>query len=110
MVRRGSEWSGVAQVMGRRGSVMVRRGSVMVRRDSVMVRRGSVMVRRGSVMVRRGLVMVRRGSVWCGMAHIGAVWLSTVQRGSVGSVPACCRAGLSSILGSAPQRRIFPLS
>ncbi len=62
---------------------MVRRGSVMVRRGSFMVRRGSVMVRRGSFMVRRGSVMVRRGSV--------------------GIASACCNAGPSSILGSAPQ-------
>jgi hypothetical protein len=41
------------------------------------------MVRRGSVMVRRGSVMVRNGSV--------------------GSALACCKAGPSSILGSAPQ-------
>ncbi len=34
--------------------------------------------------------MVRRGSVM-------------VRRGSVGSAPACCKAGPSSILGSAPQ-------
>jgi hypothetical protein len=47
-----------------------------VRRDSVMVRLGSVMVRRGSVMVRLG---------------------------SVGRASACCKAGPSSILGSAPQ-------
>jgi hypothetical protein len=70
-------WCGVAQLM-------VRRGSVMVRRGSVMVRRGSVMVRCGSVMVRRGLV-------------------SMVRRGSVSSTSACCTAGPSSILGSAPQ-------
>ncbi len=48
------------------------------------------MVRRGSVMVRRGSVMVRRGS-------------EMVRRGSVGSASACCKAGPSSILGSAPQ-------
>ncbi len=70
--------------------MLVRRGSVMVRRGSVMVRRGSVMVRRGSAMVRRGSVMVQRGSV-------------IVRRGSVGSASACCKAGPSSILGSAPQ-------
>jgi hypothetical protein len=63
-------------------------GLVMVRRGSVMVRRGSVMVRRGSVMVRRGSVMERQGSV---------------DRAS-----ACCKAGPSSILGSAPGR-CFPL-
>jgi hypothetical protein len=48
------------------------------------------MVRRGSVMVRRGSVMVRRGSV--------------------GSASACCKAGPSSILGSAPQGGFIPLS
>jgi hypothetical protein len=49
--------------------------------------------------------MVRRGSVdgaawlslWCGVAQF------MVRRGSVGSASACCKAGLSSILGSAPQ-------
>ncbi len=41
------------------------------------------MVRRGPGMVRRGPVMVRRGPV--------------------GSASACCKAGPSSILGSAPQ-------
>jgi hypothetical protein len=41
-------------------------------------------------MVRRGSVMVRRGSV-------------IVRRGSVGSASACCKAGPSSILSSAPQ-------
>jgi hypothetical protein len=46
--------------------------------------------------------MVRRGSygaawlLWCGVAHM-------VRRGSVGSASACCKAGRSSILGSAPQ-------
>jgi|LakMenE18May11ns_1017448.scaffolds.fasta_scaffold8923888_1 hypothetical protein len=40
--------------------------------------------------VRRGSVMVRRVSV-------------IVRRGSVGSASACCKAGPSSILGSAPQ-------
>jgi hypothetical protein len=68
-------------------------------------------------MVRRGSVMVRRGSVWCGVAQYGAAWLSMVRRGSVmvrrgsvmvrrgsvGSTSACCKAGPSSILGSAPQ-------
>jgi hypothetical protein len=48
-----------------------------------MGRRGSVMGWRGSVMGRRGSVMGRRGSV--------------------GSASACCKAGPSSILGSAPQ-------
>jgi hypothetical protein len=47
--------------------------------------------------------MVRRGSVWCGVAQYGAAWLSMVRRGSVGSASACCKAGPSSILGSAPQ-------
>ncbi len=61
------------------------------------------------------LSMVRRGSVWCGVAQYGAAWLSMVQRGSVmvrrgsvGSASACCKAGPSSILGSAPQGRFFP--
>jgi hypothetical protein len=69
------------------------------------------------------LSMVRRGSVWCGVAQLwcgvaqhGAAWLSMVRRGSewcgvaqmvrrgsVGSASACCKAGPSSILGSAPQ-------
>jgi hypothetical protein len=46
----------------------------------------------------------------CGVAQHGAAWLSMVQRGSVmvrrgsvGSASACCKAGPSSILGSAPQ-------
>ncbi len=51
---------------------------------------------------------VRRGSVdgaawlslWCGVAQL------MVRRGSVGSTLACCKAGPSSILGSAPQ--VFP--
>ncbi len=47
-------------------------------------------------MVRRGSVMVRRGSVWCGVAQM-------VRRGSVGSASACCKAGPSSIPGSAAQ-------
>jgi hypothetical protein len=68
----------------------VRRGSVKVRRDSDKVRRGSVKVRRGSVKVRRGSAKVRRGS-------------EKVRRGSVGSASACCKAGPSSILGSAPH-------
>ncbi len=33
----------------------------------------------------------------------GAAWLSMVRRGSVGSASACCKAGPSSIPGSAPQ-------
>ncbi len=55
------------------------------------------------------LSMVRHGSVWCGVAQYGvawlsydAAWLSMVRRGSVGSASACCKAGLRSILGSAP--------
>ncbi len=40
--------------------------------------------------MRRGSVRVRRGSV-------------RVRRGLVGSAPACCKAGPSSILGSAPH-------
>ncbi len=42
-------------------------------------------------------LIVRRGSVM-------------VRRGSVGSASACCKAGPSSILGSAPQGGFFPLS
>ncbi len=38
--------------------------------------------------------------------HSGAAWL-VGRRGSVGSASACCKAGPSSILGSAPQRS-FP--
>jgi hypothetical protein len=33
-----------------------------------------------------------------------------VRRGSVSSASACCKAGPSSILGSAPQGGFFPLS
>ncbi len=47
--------------------------------------------------------MVRRGSVWCGVAQYGAAWLSMVRHGSVGSMPACCNAGPSSILGLVEQ-------
>ncbi len=61
------------------------------------------------------ILMVRRGSVgWCGVAQL--VWcgvaqlvmvrrgsVGMVRRGSVGSASACCKAGPSSILGSAPQ-------
>ncbi len=54
--------------------------------------------------------MVRRGSEWCGVVQNGAAWFSMVRRGSVmvrrgsvGSASACCKAGPSSILGSAPQ-------
>ncbi len=32
-----------------------------------------------------------------------------VRRGSVGSASACCKAGSSSILGSAPQGGFYPL-
>ncbi len=35
--------------------------------------------------------------------QIGAAWLRMVRRGSVGSASACCKAGPSSILVSAPQ-------
>ncbi len=35
--------------------------------------------------------------LWCGAAQF------MVRRGSVGSASACCKAGPSSILGSAPQ-------
>jgi hypothetical protein len=49
----------------------------------------------------------RRG-LGCGMAQ-GAAWLgcgmARVQRGLDSSAPACCTAGPSSNLGSAPQRR-----
>ncbi len=66
-------------------------------------------VRHGSVwcgMAQYGaawLSMVRHSSVWCGMAQYGAAWLSMVRHGSVGNASACCKAGPSSILGSAPQ-------
>ncbi len=82
-MRRCSLGCGVAQQGAAWLSYRVRRGSVRVRRGSVRVRSGSVRVRRGSVRVRRGNVRVRRGSV--------------------GSASACCKAGQSSILGSAPQ-------
>jgi len=42
-------------------------------------------------------LMVRRGS-------------DMVRRGSDGSASACCKAGPSSILGSAPQGGVSPLS
>jgi hypothetical protein len=45
--------------------------------------------------------MVRRGLGWCGVTQL------MVRRGSVGSASACCKAGPSSILGSAPQE-VFP--
>ncbi len=38
------------------------------------------------------------------MVQQGAAWLSRVRRGSVGSASACCKAGPSSILGSAPHQ------
>jgi hypothetical protein len=41
------------------------------------------------------------GAVWLK----GAVWLTRVRCGSDSSAPACCTAGPSSNLGSAPQRR-----
>ncbi len=41
----------------------------------------------------------------CGVAQKGAVWLRRVRYGSDSSAPACCTAGPSSNLGSAPQRR-----
>jgi hypothetical protein len=41
------------------------------------------------------------------VAQYGAAWLSMVWRGSVGNTSACCKAGPSSILGSAP-RKAFP--
>jgi hypothetical protein len=69
----------VAQIRVRRGSVRVRRGSVRVRSGSVRVRRGSVMVRRDSVRVRHGPDSIASS--------------------------ACCKAGPSSNLGLAPQRR-----
>jgi hypothetical protein len=37
------------------------------------------------------------------IATNGAAWLRMVRRGSVGRASACCKAGPSSILGSAPQ-------
>jgi hypothetical protein len=113
----------------RRGSVMVRRGSVWCG----VAQHGAAwlsMVRRGSAWCpwlsygAAWLSMVRRGSVWCGVAQYGAPWLSygaawlshgaawlsmvrcgsvMVWRGSVDSASACCRAGPSSNLGSAPQ-------
>jgi hypothetical protein len=68
-----------------------------------MVRRGTVMVRCGTVMVRRGTVWCGVAQSWCGVAQYGAAWHSMVRRGTVGSASACCKAGPSSILGSAPQ-------
>ncbi len=41
----------------------------------------------------------------CGMAQKGAAWLKRVRRGSDSSASAYCKAGPSSNLGSAPQRR-----
>ncbi len=58
------------------------------------------MVRRGS-MVRRGFYGAA-WLLWCGVAQwCGVAFM--VRRGSVGSMSACCKAGPSSILGSAPQ-------
>ncbi len=37
------------------------------------------------------------------MTQQGAAWLSRVGCGSVGSASACCNAGTSLILGSAPH-------
>ncbi len=84
---------------------------------------GITMVRRGSVwcgVAQNGaawLRMVRRGSEWCGVdqngaawPRYGAAWLIMVRRGSVGSASACCKAGPSSILGSAPQGGVSTLS
>ncbi len=41
---------------------------------------------------------VRRGTLGCGVTH-------RVRRGTISSASACCKAGPSSNLGSAPQRR-----
>ncbi len=58
--------------------------------------------------------MAQYGAAWL---SYGAAWLSMVRRpsvmvrrGSVGSASACCKAGPSSILGSAPQGGFSPLS
>jgi hypothetical protein len=75
----------------------------MVRRCSVMVRRcsdGAALLSHGAALFS----MVWRCSVWCGVAQL------MVRRCSVGSASACCKAGPSSILGSAPQGGFFPLS
>ncbi len=78
--------------MGRRGS----NGAAWLIWGGVaqMGRRGSD----GAAWLRWGGVaqMGRRGSD-------GAAWLFMGRRGSVGSASACCKAGPSSILGSAPQ-------
>ncbi len=61
--------------------------------------------------------VIAKNTKWCGVAQYGAVWLNNgaawlnygaawlnmVRRGSIGSAWACCKAGPSSILGSAPQ-------
>ncbi len=41
----------------------------------------------------------------CGVAQKGAKWLKRVRRGSNSSASACRKAGPSSNLGSAPQKR-----
>ncbi len=51
-------------------------------------------------MTHEGIGYNFNGAAWL---SDGAAWLSMVRRGSVGSASACCKAGLSSILGSAPQ-------
>jgi hypothetical protein len=73
----------------RRGSDRVRRGLDGCGVAKVWVRRGSDRVQRGSDRVRRGLdgcgvarVWVRCGSDACGVARMGAAWLSWVRRGS----------------------------
>jgi hypothetical protein len=70
------------------GSARVRRSSVRVWRRSVRVRRSSARILRSSVRVRRSSVRVMR-------------ILGRVRRSSVGNASACCKAGPSSILGSA---------
>jgi hypothetical protein len=54
------------------------------------VRRSPVRVRRSSVRVRHSSVRMLRSS-------------DRVRRSSVGNASACCKAGPSSILGSAPH-------
>ncbi len=51
--------------------------------------------------------MAQYGAAWLNMVRRGSVM---VRRGSVGSASACCKAGPSSILGSAPQGGFIPLS
>ncbi len=55
--------------------------------------------------VRCGVAQLRCGVAQFGAALLscGAALLSLVRRCSVGSASACCKAGPSSILGSAPQ-------